>query len=249
MIVWKWFLRESWSCVTHSSSHHGHSNWARGNVLNSVYISRYKFQLSIIIFFATSIVNCYPTSYICTWLSLIQCNWVIWFPWKASSSIGDLTICSDRLTAENFPTQSGQSKETLWKWVERNSLNVIQYLNSSSCLDDISITISKQSSIKFDTFFSQSGMYFNISVNIFLKYRIFINEVGLIILLENLYTLCLRHSLESNSFSLDVSWNISKVKLASTLIERNWASVLDHGELVVIYGHCKWDRAIDRGCR
>jgi uridylate kinase len=78
-------------------------------------------------------------------------------------------------------------------------------------------------------------MNFHIFIYKLMKDGIFVNQVGIIILLVNFNAICLEQSLESNSFSLDVCWNISKKEITPTLIERNRASVLDHGELVVIY--------------
>lgn len=73
-------------------------------------------------------------------------------------------------------------------------------------------------------------------IQIFLQNRIFIDEIGFIVLFKNFDAFGLIQSFKRDCFSFYVRRDIIEVKIASSLLEGDRASILDHGKLVVIYG-------------
>lgn len=153
MVVRKWFLRKGWCRVSHhiSTCEFKHSDWT---ARDSIDITSNKFKLSIVVSLSTSVINWNPSSNISLGLVVIQCYWVIWLPWKTSSSICNLAISGDGLVAEDLPAESGDSKESIRQRREMYSFDIVQHLYSTVSFKNVSISKTKQSSIQFKAFLS-----------------------------------------------------------------------------------------------
>ena len=155
MIIWKRFFRKWRRRTVHSSwrSCLFHHRWLN-LVLSCIHITSDKLKLGIKVSLSWTVVDSDPSTDVSFSFSVIECDWIIWFPRKASCSVSYFTISRDSSFTENFPIQSGNCEKSLWKWSKPNTFDVVENLYPGFSLKNVSGVMAKKNSIDFEAIFS-----------------------------------------------------------------------------------------------
>ena len=121
---------------------------------------------------------------------MVQDYGIVCFPGKPCGSVGDFAVSGDGLGTVHLPVQSGEGEEALRQFVEGDSVDIVDNLNSVGGLNDVSAVVAEEDAADFDVLIAHFGSDLNVLVEVFFEDGVGVYEVVLEVLLEHLDALC-----------------------------------------------------------